>query len=49
MTMERIYACKECGLRYKDKEWAERCEDFCKRYKQCSLEIIKHAIKNDTL
>ena len=42
---EKVYTCELCGFSYKDKEWAEKCEDFCKKYKSCSLEIIEHAIK----
>lgn len=49
MAIKKMYICRECGLKYKDKKWAEKCENYCKKYKQCSLEIIKHAIKNDTL
>jgi len=45
MTMERTYACRECGLKYKNRKWVEKCENFCKRHKQCSLEIIKHTIR----
>ncbi len=39
------YKCKECGLIYKDKDWAEKCENWCKENKSCNLEITKHAIK----
>lgn len=41
---EQGYKCSECGLKYKEKEWAEKCETWCKKYKSCNLEIIKHAI-----
>lgn len=39
------YKCQECGLEYKEKKWAEKCQDWCSKYKSCNLEIIKHAIK----
>lgn len=39
-----LYQCPECGLYYKEKEWAEKCEAWCRKYKSCNLEIIKHAI-----
>ena len=41
---EKLYQCEECGLKYSDKEWAEKCEAWCKKYKSCNLEIIDHAI-----
>lgn len=39
------YTCEECGLAYKEKAMAEKCEAWCKKTKSCNLEIIKHAIK----
>ena len=39
------YQCPECGFKYKEKEWAEKCEAWCREYHTCNLEIIKHAIK----
>lgn len=41
-----LYQCFECGLKYQEKEWAEKCESWCKKYKSCNLEIIKHSVKN---
>lgn len=41
-----LYVCERCGLRYREKEWADKCEDFCTRYNACSIEITKHAIKD---
>lgn len=43
---EECYECPECGLSYKDKEWADKCEAWCKENHSCNLEIIDHAIKN---
>ena len=43
--VNKLYQCKECKLYYKDKELAKKCEDFCKKYHACSLEITKHAVK----
>lgn len=40
-----LWVCEECGLKYKEKSWAEKCEEWCKKYKSCNLEIIKHSIK----
>jgi len=39
------YRCPECGLKYRDKETAARCEAWCKEHKSCNLDIIKDAIK----
>ncbi|MBU1017161.1 DUF2933 domain-containing protein [Patescibacteria group bacterium] len=43
-----LYKCPECGLEYKEKEWAEKCEAWCRKNKSCNLEITKHAIKNES-
>jgi hypothetical protein len=40
-----FYQCEECKLVYKSKEWAKKCEDWCKENKSCNIEIIKHAVK----
>jgi predicted ATP-dependent serine protease len=45
MKKERdLYMCEECGMKYKTSKLAKKCEDFCKKYKSCSLEIIKEAV-----
>ena len=46
IQQDKRYQCEECFLRYADKEWAKKCEAWCKKYKSCNLEIIDHAIKN---
>ncbi len=43
--LKKLYKCPECGLEYKEKEWAEKCEQWCKEHKSCNLEITKHAVK----
>ncbi|MBI2042829.1 hypothetical protein HYT25_00380 [Candidatus Pacearchaeota archaeon] len=40
-----VYKCEKCGFYYKTKNFAEKCEDFCKKHKSCNLNITKHAIK----
>jgi hypothetical protein len=40
-----FWICEECGLKYEDRIWAEKCEDWCRKHKSCNLEIIKHATK----
>ena len=42
-TEQKLYECPECHLKYKDKEWADKCEAWCKKYKSCNLDIIEHA------
>lgn len=42
---EKLYKCPACGLKYRDAETAKKCEAHCKKYKACSLEIIKYAVK----
>jgi len=44
-----LYNCLECGLKYREKKWAEKCEEWCKEHKSCNLEITKHALKNERL
>ena len=42
---ETVYVCEKCGLKYRKRIWAEKCEEFCTKYNACSIEITKHAIK----
>ncbi|NHV97574.1 MAG: hypothetical protein HA494_07315 [Thaumarchaeota archaeon] len=42
-----LYECEECHLLYREKTWAERCEEFCTKHHACSLEITKHAVRLD--
>jgi lipopolysaccharide biosynthesis regulator YciM len=39
---ELRYQCEECGFLYKEKEWAEKCEAWCREHQSCNLEIIQH-------
>lgn len=32
-------------MKYKQKEWAEKCEAWCKEHQSCNLEIIAHAVR----
>ena len=42
---DSLFQCPECGLKYRDKEWAEKCEAWCKAHHSCNLEITAHAEK----
>ena len=46
---KEIYQCEECGFKYTEKEWAEKCEAWCKEHKSCNLEITAHAVKSENL
>ena len=39
------YQCEACKMHYKDKEIAQKCENFCNKYKSCNTELIKHAVQ----
>lgn len=41
---KKYVQCPVCKLYYKTKELAQKCENFCRTYKSCSLEITKHAV-----
>ncbi len=41
----RVYRCKECGLHYKERTLAEKCEAWCKEHHSCNLEIIKDSVE----
>ncbi|NIO38213.1 hypothetical protein GTO27_11015 [Candidatus Bathyarchaeota archaeon] len=40
-----LYACERCGLKYGERDWAEKCERFCTDHNACSLEITKYAVE----
>jgi len=42
-----LYQCEECGLKYRDKSVAEKCETWCRKHKSCNLEIIQFAEKEN--
>jgi len=44
-TKTNLFTCHECGLKYSDTEWRDKCEKWCKDNKSCNLNIIKHSIK----
>ena len=46
-TNQKNYECPECHLKYKDKEWAEKCEVWCRENNSCNLEIIAHVEKTE--
>lgn len=43
---QKLYECPECHLKYKDKEWAEKCKTWCREHHSCNLEITAQAEKS---
>lgn len=43
---EKLFLCPECGLSYREAEWAKKCAAWCQEYKSCNLAITQHAVKN---
>lgn len=41
---KKYFICEECKFAYKEKEWARKCEEWCKKNHSCNIEITKHAI-----
>ena len=39
-----LYICEECGFAYDHKEWAQKCQQWCKQHQSCNLEITQHAV-----
>lgn len=40
----KVYICYLCGYGYRDRETAERCEEWCAVHKSCNIEITKNAV-----
>jgi len=40
-----LFQCEECKLHYQEKNWAEKCEAWCKQHNSCNLKITKHSIE----
>lgn len=41
---QEVCQCEECGFQYAEKEWAEKCEAWCKERKSCNIEITSHGL-----
>ncbi len=44
-AVEKYYECDFCRLKYKDKETARKCEEWCSKHRSCNTEIAKEAVK----
>lgn len=43
------YQCEECGFQYADKEWALKCETWCKEQKSGNIEITSHGAPREEI
>ena len=41
-----VYQCEDCKLFYKDKKWAEKCEEWCMTNHTCNIAITKYKLDN---
>ena len=39
-----LYICGECGFAYEQKEWVEKCQQWCKHHQSCNLETTQYAV-----
>ncbi len=39
-----LYICEACDLAYEQKEWAQKCQQWCEQYQSCNLGITRHAV-----
>ncbi|EQD42728.1 DNA topoisomerase III [mine drainage metagenome] len=42
---ETLYQCKVCGLHYKNKDDAAKCEEWCSHHQSCNLEITAKSVE----
>jgi len=41
---KEYYLCEGCKFYYKDKNQAEKCQDWCNKNHSCNIEITKSAV-----
>ena len=39
-----LFRCEACGLVYREEEYAQMCESWCRGHGTCNLEITRHAV-----
>ena len=44
-TESTIYKCTICEMSFEEKEWSDKCQDWCENHHSCNAEITKHSIK----
>ena len=42
---KKYYYCEDCKLVYENKDWAKKCEEWCRKNHSCNIEIAKNSIK----
>jgi len=42
--IDGLFVCGLCGMKYREREWAEKCEEWCRRYHSCNPEYARHAV-----
>lgn len=45
VTVNDLYECEVCHFRYRDRETAEECEQFCREHNACDPDIITEAVE----
>lgn len=48
INRREVYRCDACGLRYREREWAEKCEAWCTEHNSCNIEITAHAVESES-
>ena len=41
---QTVYACEACAFAYEEREWAEKCQEWCQKHQSCNIEIMANAI-----
>mgnify|MGYP001589436656 CR=1 FL=1 len=44
-----VYICERCGLIYRNRKIAEKCQNWCDNYKSCNLKISKNALNKEAI
>ena len=40
-----LYSCEVCGVSYEQREWEEKCQEWCETHNgSCNIEIIQHSV-----
>ncbi len=45
---KKFYVCEACGFAYEQKEWAQKCQEWCEEHNSCNLEITEHGVPLET-
>ena len=39
-----VFLCDVCGLAFRTRDWAMKCEAWCSTHQSCNLAIAEHAV-----